>query len=412
MASPDAEARLGRSASDVGAGPLRAVWVSRDPSFSVGSAAAFNPLPFGAAPMRSGYGSAPAPPQWARTFSDSRLYPRSGAASPTPVAPVAQPEPVPAAATPTIAGIAWRNWRNWLPVGGLAVEAAQLVAIAFLTAWQADGLGMAWVWRRLPQLLLFARRGVGDPPTGLDDALAVVAMVVVAAYVLLVGWFAAGGRSPSHPLGPLVYEFLPGDLYLTLTSRLLHCAVAHSGLALLLQGASRAEAEAFVGEHGSVAMVSLALACLAFYTSSAIFISTYRKDTRASAADVVTLPVFRVVERSLKSLLAFSTVLCLGAPTAQLVVATALTLALTLAVAKLRPMWPRVLDTARLCTLGACLWTIGLALASVAAPHSDAPWVAAVAAGWGLATLVFALSTLRSRLAKYAKRVGPQEIGP
>lgn len=395
-----------RSASDLGAARLRAVWVSRELPSGTDRAATFNPLPLGAAAMPRGPDpSPPAPAQVGRTSSDSRLLVWSGG-GPGAVAAASESEPAP---TPTTLSDNSRKWRNWLPVGGLAVEAAQLAAVAFQAAWQANGLGMAWVRRQLPQLLLFARRRVGEPPTEWDDALAVMAMVAVLGYALLVGYFAARALTPSHPLGPLVYEFLPGDLYLTVSTRLLHCVVAHSGLALLLQGRPRAEAEAFAKEHGSAAMVALALTCLALYTSSAIFLSTYRKDTQKAAVDVVTLPVFRVLERSLKSLLSFSTVLCLGAPTVQLVAATAVTLALFLAVARLRPMLPQTISVARLCTLGGCLWTVCLALASVSAPRVDVPWLAAVAAGWGVAALALAalaLSALRPRVERYTSPAG------
>ena len=167
------------------------------------------------------------------------------------------------------------NWRGGLAAASLGVEMAQFLAVAFL-----DGD----VWADPNNTGLF--RSVIRSILSIANNTVVYRFIIAfaAAYLLIVGVFVAWEWTATHPIAPLLFEFITGAMYLTISSRIF--VVIH-----------QTEASSRVG--------GCLLAALA-YGSTAVFVSVYRGDEGAAGATVKYVPRFLVFERLLKGYLALS----------------------------------------------------------------------------------------------------------
>lgn len=256
----------------------------------------------------------------------------------------------------------------------------------------------------------------------------VAAMLLVLVYMLLIGYFIAMRKEPDDPLAPLVFDALPGIMFLTVTSRLLHVAVANSGAADVvgeprdttaasggggggdggggggggnetLANASAGDASAGGVSHGSPALVVLSMLCLLFYSSSAIFVGSYKRDVLRSRSDAVYVPVFRVKERMLKATVAVAAVATAAAPKVQLPIVLAAVVVMILMLLRDRPCSWRALDRLRVQVLLCALAILGCALANVHHPSATTVWflLAAVAGGLVLVAKALFLRVKRQR---------------
>lgn len=174
-----------------------------------------------------------------------------------------------------------KQWRNWVTISTYIMEPVQFIGIvivgssALLDA-VADSAGSS---RAADVLRNFVQVGqVLMTPAERFSASVAVCLV----YMYLCGLFIALELQPEHPIGPLLFQFMSGALYVTVTSSLLGLlfTVTDSALHVLV-------AEALV-----------------FYTATSVFVSIYRGDMVGEPGGVKTTPLFLGLERVLKGALA------------------------------------------------------------------------------------------------------------
>lgn len=194
---------------------------------------------------------------------------------------------------------------------------------------------------------------------------------VVLLYMLVIGLFIELQWDPSAALAPIIYDLLPGVMFLPISNRLLAAAVAGSEAApTWAMGPLVQTPDALPS-----ALVSSLCGCaLLFYSSTAIFLSSYRSDEVVSRSDVVFPPISRVEERSIKAVLSVLVVALGRYRFPQLLVATALTAALLVSVSRNPPCSWRSVNRFRKACLVLALTTLaaGTLLASpLVSGHED-----------------------------------------
>ena len=187
-----------------------------------------------------------------------------------------------------------KQWRNWVTISTYLLEPVQFVGIVIVgssalldaVADSAGGSKAATVFRNLVQIgqLLM---------TPLERFSVLVTLCLV--YMHLCGLLIALELQPDHPMGPLLFQFMSGALYVTVTSSLLGLlfTVSDSALHILV-------AEALV-----------------FYTATSVFVSIYRGDMTGQPGGLKTVPLFLGIERVLKGALAVLAVVLSDSATLQ-----------------------------------------------------------------------------------------------
>ena len=132
-----------------------------------------------------------------------------------------------------------------------------------------------------------------------------IAFAVIIFYAFALGYGIQSNMQPSHMAAPVLFEVIPGTLYLSIVGRLFRifdCDIADDGT-YHLNGDSSIECWNNF-QHRSMCMS--AFMGLLFYSSSAMFVACYRGDA-SSADDVKFKPVYLVLERTLRDLFAMTT---------------------------------------------------------------------------------------------------------
>lgn len=206
------------------------------------------------------------------------------------VQPGAGPVPKQAAQAPTVD---WHDWRNWIVMSTYVFEVLQFagLVVSGTTPWVA-GLrgalqGGRGVTDGLGTLVVLGDRVV--PP----DAQFWLPMAVVVVYVYCCGLYIALDWDAGHPMGPVLFQFLSGSLFVTVTSSLMSQLFTTTDLARHV-----ACAEALV-----------------FYSCTSVFVSIYRGDT--GKTEVRTLPFFLGWERVAKGCMVVAFVLLEATPVLQ-----------------------------------------------------------------------------------------------
>lgn len=186
-------------------------------------------------------------------------------------------------------GLELGSWRNVLQVFVVIIELIQLMSLAM-----SDGraAGIEVIPQDISDWIASARDGLWQGgaswgPRGasvgeIDAAFAVVATLSVL-YVALCSVFIGLELQPNSWLGPILFVFLSGSLFVSLTSGLLFVIFKSSS-------------------PGQVIACTL---FIVYYTMTAVFVSTYRSDVASSGAhEARVIPMFQAIERVLKGVLA------------------------------------------------------------------------------------------------------------
>ena len=132
------------------------------------------------------------------------------------------------------------------------------------------------------------------------------AFSIVLVYALALGYGIYSNMQPDHALSGVLFELIPGTLYLSIVARLfsiLNCKPDSDGT-YILQGNDHIQCwdSSF---HRSMCMA--AFMGLLFYSSSAMFVACYRGDASGDTKGVKFKPVYLVLERTLRDLFAMTT---------------------------------------------------------------------------------------------------------
>lgn len=167
----------------------------------------------------------------------------------------------------------WR-WRNWISCGAVVAEFMQLVSFSLSGSGLFDGheASVANAVLRVLLRFLFVFES--------DRLLFAWCTAAVALFALLVGEVVHSRRSPTSPLGTLLYEGLGGVLYLPVLAGLLKLAKIASD--------PFCQATVLLGHL--------------YFSTPAIFVSIYRADQRRFSSDVNYSPLVLVRERVAKEL--------------------------------------------------------------------------------------------------------------
>ena len=264
----------------------------------------------------------------------------------------ATPPPLPA-----LGDINLWQWRNALAFLSYLVEPVQFATLLLAGS---DGVS-----RLLPQdsnwelatAIIVLGRGVISQLQQFSIAIAATLL-----YMYLCGLFIALELQPEHPMGPLLFQFMSGTLYVSIT---------YSLLDLLLNTTS-------------TSLHILTAEALVFYTSTSVFVSIYRGDRSAQPGVVRTMPLFLGLERVAKGALAAVTVFSADFPLARAGLMLLLFLAYTFATAVMRPSTIPFLNAFRFGSGLLGLWGSAALFVCTALGVDDATTLLAMAPGVGL----------------------------
>jgi hypothetical protein len=173
-------------------------------------------------------------------------------------------------------------WKNWVQLSILLLEFLQLMSMAL-----EGGGGMLLGLRQFKQVVWQLGMTIPPPGESVSATPFIPGFGVLTGfgglYILLCGIFIALDLTVDSWLSPFLFTLLAGGFYGTITSGLL--------LVILYSPAP--------------AHIMVSLLMLAYYSSTAVFVSIYRSDIKkAEPGEIRVIPTFTAIERVLKGALA------------------------------------------------------------------------------------------------------------
>lgn len=264
-------------------------------------------------------------------------------------------------------------WKNWVQFSIIGIEFLQLMSMALSPAlYHVSPTFLSALWQ------------LGMTPSPADPTLFFAGFGLLSGfgglYILLCGIFIALDLTAESPLAPLLFTLLAGGFYGTVTSGLLFVIVY-----------SPVPAHTIVG-----------LLMLAYYSSTAVFVSIYRSDVRKVApGEIRLMPLFTASERVLKGILAVISVITATTPASPIRFGalTGIALGLVALLLRLKPYSARGLTALRITALLITAWTALISLLAAALPA--APLQPPLIVGWILipfaATAIILFGQRRTR---------------
>lgn len=261
------------------------------------------------------------------------------------------------------------QWKNWVQLAIIAIECVQLLSMALDggSALQSAGVDV------LPASAVAFAQGVkgavwqlGMQPSaaaGSFDTGFGILCAFGSLYVILCGVFIALDLTVDSALSPLLFTLLAGGFYGTITS----------GLLLII----------FYTPHATHVIVCLMM--LAFYTSTAVFVSIYRSDAKkAAVGEIRTMPLFTAIERVVKGILAAISVVTVGAsPTTRASIVFGFCVLLAVLLLYFRPYSVRSLTLMRAASIIVAAWTAMIVvIASTQTASAGTALTAFLVGGW------------------------------
>lgn len=236
-------------------------------------------------------------------------------------------------------------WKNWVQIAIIGLEFFQLFSFAVDNGLILQSAGVAIFPLDFLQSLealkiVVWQFGVRVGSSGGADAFDTGFGLLCGfsgLYIFLCGVFIALDLTVDSPLSPLLFTLLAGGFYGTITG----------GLLLVI----------FYSAVGSQVVVSLIL--LAYYSSTAVFVSIYRSDAKKlSPGEVRLMPFFTAIERVSKGILAGVNVAVKGgSPVLRASVAFAFCGLLLAYIVVIRPYSVFGLTALRASSVALCGWT-------------------------------------------------------
>lgn len=247
------------------------------------------------------------------------------------------------------------SWKNWVQIIIIFMEFFQLFSMALNGGTALENVGS----RLLPQSVVeFATvLKVAAWQFGMDTASASPTSYSVGFgllsgfcgfYIFLCGVFIALDLTVDSPLSPLLFTLLAGGFYGIVTSGLL----------------------TLIFYSGAVAHVIVGSIMLAYYSSTAVFVSIYRSDLKKTArGEIRIIPTFTAVERVLKGVLSAITVATLSSsPVVKSSIAFVFCVVFSALVLKVRPYSVWSVTLLRFGSVTVSAWTALLVLIASAQP--------------------------------------------
>jgi hypothetical protein len=184
-------------------------------------------------------------------------------------------------------------------------------------------------------------------------------------YILLCGIFIAFDLTVDSPLSPLLFTLLAGGFYGTITSGLLSVI--------------------FYSPANTQVLVSLLM--LAYYSSTAVFVSIYRSDAKkVTPGEIQLMPVFTAIERVSKGILAAVSAATNTTPVTGTATALVLCILMITLLAKLQPYSVTGITMLRIGSIGIAGWTalVTVIASSVSDPVATIPLTVLLVSGWVL----------------------------
>jgi hypothetical protein len=251
-----------------------------------------------------------------------------------------------------------RLWKNWIQLAILGIEFIQLFAMASAPPINQSALQL------LPPALTGPAQQLKSAlwQLGTYDAGFGLLCGFGGLYILLCGIFIAFDLTVDSPLSPLLFTLLAGGFYGTITSGL---------LSVILYSTASTQ-------------VIVSLLMLAYYSSTAVFVSIYRSDAKKVApGEIQLMPVFTATERVSKGILAAVSVAAPIAGTATTLVLCILMIAL---LAKLQPYSITGITMLRIGSIGIAGWTalVTVIASSISDTTATIPLTVLLVSGWVL----------------------------
>jgi hypothetical protein len=181
-------------------------------------------------------------------------------------------------------------WKNWVQLLIIIMEFVQLMSLALDGGGALRAAGVTFLSPAMFEFMTmlktyawqFGITGDAESPTSYAVGFGILSGFG-GFYIFLCGVFIALDLTVDSPLSPLLFVLLAGGFYGTVTS----------GLQMLMFYSS------------SIPHVIVGSLMLAYYSSTAVFVSIYRSDVKKSAkGEIRIIPTFTAVERLSKGILA------------------------------------------------------------------------------------------------------------
>ena len=223
---------------------------------------------------------------------------------------------------------------------------------------------------------------------GLNSYLATfwTAFSIVMLYAFALGYGIQSNMQPSHRVAPVLFELIPGTLYLSIVGRLfsiLNCLPTEGG-GYVLQGNASIECWDNSGHRLMCLAALLALLC---YSSSAMFVACYRGDAAMSSTSVKFKPRYLVIERTCRDLYAITTSLIRDGELSRCLSFPVLLLLLSCTVG-MQPCSIPALSRLKMLSQGSAVWLLFISFTAdvarvYAGSYYDAVFPGVLVSGWG-----------------------------
>lgn len=292
-------------------------------------------------------------------------------------APVAESKPT-AQWTPVLhLSYSLRLWKNWVQLVILAIEFVQLFSMAM------EGGTLSFVSAETLQTLQGAKRvfwqfGMSQGPDASFASGFGILTGFGGLYIFLCGVFIALDLTVDSWLSPFLFTLLAGGFYGMITSGLLF---------VILYSTSSAQ-------------ILVSLLMLAYYSSTAVFVSIYRSDIKkAEPGEIRVIPTFIAVERIAKGILAGVSVVMTGAtPLARSIVTVVFCAFFLALMVRVQPYSVFGITALRIVSVGVAGWTaLVLCFTADSAVYTGLllmGWVC-IPMGMGLVTFCYRLQNRR-----------------
>ena len=240
-----------------------------------------------------------------------------------------------------------------------------------------------------------------------------LAFGIVVLYALALGYGIQSNMQPDHRAAGLLFEFIPGTLYLSIVGRLfsiLNCDPDGSG-GYVLHGDA---AIVCWDNYAHRSMCLAALVALLCYSSSAMFVACYRGDATHSQTSVKYKPLYLVLERTMRDLYAITTSLITDGELSRCLSFPVLLLLLACTV-RMQPCSVPSLGRLKVLSQSAAIWLLWVAftadIARTAGSAYDAIVPGVLVFGWVLLCLVYlAVELLRLWQRRHRQRLRRHSI--
>lgn len=268
------------------------------------------------------------------------------------------------------------SWRNWMYLIIIAIEAIQLIGLgigghvgALRVAGDLVSSSVLATGDRVEAALVsFGSEGSDDPA----EVAFIASVVTCSIYIIMCGVFISLNLPVTHPMGPALFTFMAGALFVTITSALVRS----------------------IGWTRDSGRAIFCLLLLVYYSSTGVFVSIYRGDQIGQQLEIRVVPVFVAIERVLKGVLAVSAVFLKEEPAARSIVALSVISVYLLVHTFFQPISIVALNSIRSGLIMLAWWAAVISLVGAnSAEAQSSRLVAGLVAGWVLilgVTILFA----------------------